>query len=97
MSIAEGLFGIFHCSRNANESDWWNEELRISHAEVAKGRKQFIIPVKLEDIPDEEIGDYLKFYMSRFTYADATCTDIDLFRKKLIYAMPKNRIGYVCS
>ena len=64
------------------------EEFRIAHSQVVDDkRKKLIIPVKLEDIPGDMLDDDLKLYMNRFTYADVE--DIDLFRKKLLFAMPK--------
>ncbi len=73
-------------------SNWWIEEFRIAHSHLVKGRKKLIIPVKLEDIPEREIDRDLKLYMNRFTYADVQ--DLQLFRKKLLYAMPKYPLWY---
>ena len=64
------------------------EEFRIAHSQVVCAkRKRLIIPVKLEDIPANMLDDDLELYMNRFTYAEVE--DLDLFRKKLLFAMPK--------
>ncbi len=68
-------------------SGWWLEEFKLAHSCVVEGRRKLLIPVKLEDIPDEEIDNDLKLYMKRFTYADVK--NLELFRKKLLFAMPK--------
>ncbi len=68
-------------------SGWWLEEFKIAHSHVVEGRRKLLVPVKLEDIPKEEIDKDLKCYMNRFTYADVK--NLELFRKKLLYAMPK--------
>ncbi len=66
------------------------EEFRIAHSQVVnEKRKKLIIPVKLEDIPADMLDDDLKLYMNRFTYAEVDENQIDRFRKKLHFAMPK--------
>ncbi len=72
------------------------EELKIAHAEVVdKKRKKLIIPVKLGNIPADELDRDLELYMNRFTYMEADDTDMFngkrllFFWKRLHFAMPK--------
>ncbi len=74
------------------KSGWWLEEFKIAHRCTVEGRRKLLVPVKLEDIPDEEIDKDLKVYMKTFTYADVK--SLELFRKKLLFAMPKYPLRY---
>ncbi len=70
------------------------DEFRIAYSDAVKGkRKKLLIPVKLsEDIPDSMIDEDLNKYMKMFTYAEVN--DMKLFRKKLLFGMPKYPLRY---
>ena len=65
----------------------------MAHVEVVEGRHNFIIFVMVDDIQLEDLPDALRSFIKTRTYIDAinlnTQKDIDLFRNKLRYAMPK--------
>ena len=64
------------------------EEFRIAHEQVVSGRRNFLIPVLLENIDDLEMPDDLRLYLDTYTYLEVKTSD-SLTRKKLRYAMPK--------
>ena len=64
------------------------EEFRIAHEQAVSGRRNFLIPVLLEDIKDLEMPDDLRLYLDTYTYLEVQNSD-SLARKKIRYAMPK--------
>ena len=64
------------------------EEFRIAHEQVVSGRRNFLVPVLLEDVKDLEMPDDLRLYLETYTYLEVKDND-SLTRKKLRYAMPK--------
>ena len=64
------------------------EEFRIAHEQVVSGRRNFLVPVLLEDVKDLEMPDDLRLYLETYTYLEVKDND-SLARKKLRYAMPK--------
>ena len=61
--------------------------------ETVKGRDRLIIFVMVDDILVEDLPPVMKTYVNTRTYIDArdinNQKDLDLFRKKLQYAMPQ--------
>ena len=66
------------------------------HLEAVEGRHRFIILIMVDDIPVKDLPDEMQKYVKTYTYIDATKLnndkDIELFRKKLLYVMPKKPI-----
>ena len=68
----------------------------MAHAHVKGGRKQLIIPIMLEDITTEDLDPDLQLYIKTYTYIKYTSdsdADSNLFKKKLIYAMPRKPLN----
>ena len=68
----------------------------MAHLEAVEGRHRFIILIMLEDIDVKDLPDEMQKYVKTYTYIDATKLnndkEIDLFKKKLLYVMPKKPI-----
>ena len=64
------------------------EEFRIAHEQVVRGRRNFLIPVLLEDLSSLSPPDDLKLYLDTYTYLDVQGNNT-LTRKKHRYPMPK--------
>ena len=59
--------------RNYIHSEWCILEFRVAHQLVTGGRKKFLIPLLLEDVKLNELGDVdadLKLYIETHTYTD---------------------------
>ena len=86
----------FFCNRNYLNSGWCKEEFQLAHLESVEGRHRFIILIMLEDIDVKDLPDEMQKYVKTYTYIDATKLnndkDIELFKKKLLYVMPKKQI-----
>ena len=65
------------------------EEFRIAHEQVVSGRRNFLIPVLLEDLSKLDMPDDLKLYLDTYTYLEAHSNNEALMHKKLRYVMPK--------
>ena len=65
----------------------------MAHAETIKGRDKFIIFVMVDDIKVDDLPQVMKNFAKTRTYIDAVNInnqkDLDLFKKKLQYAMPQ--------
>ena len=65
----------------------------MAHAELVRGRNKFIIFVMVDDIQVEDLTEVMQAFVKTRTYIDAVNIknqkDLDLFRKKLQYAMPQ--------
>ena len=89
------FFYLLH--RNYLNSGWCKEEFQLAHLESVEGRYRFIILIMLDDIPVKDLPDEMQKYVKTYTYIDATKLnndkDVELFRKKLLYVMPKKPIG----
>ena len=74
-------------------SGWCKQEFNLAHVETVKGRENLIIFVMVDDIQVDDLPNVMKAYAKTRTYIDATVInnqkDLDLFRKKLQYAMPQ--------
>ena len=64
--------------------------------ELVKGWNKFILFVMVDDIQIEDLPDTMRKFVETRTYIDAVNIknqkDIDLFRKKLQYAMPETAL-----
>ena len=82
--------------RNYLDSGWCKEEFSQGHLEAVEGRHRFIILIMLEDIDVKDLPDEMQKYVKTYTYIDATKLhndkDLELFRKKLLYVLPKKPI-----
>ena len=67
------------------------EEFKMAHALVKGGRKQLLIPVMLEDVSSDELDPDLQLYIKTYTYIKTT-NDMNLFRKRLIYSLPRKSL-----
>ena len=68
-------------------------EFRIAHQLVAQGRKKFLIPLLLEDVNPNELGEVdadLKLYIETHTYTD--CRDLVSF--SLCFFAFRNGMSY---
>ena len=83
-------------NRNYLDSGWCKEEFQLAHLEAVEGRHRFIILIMLEDIDVKDLPDEMQKYVKTYTYIDGTKLDndkeVDLFKKKLLYIMPKTPI-----
>ena len=74
-------------------SGWCKEEFELAHVELVKGRNKFIIFVMVDDMQVEDLTEVMQAFVKTRTYIDAVNIknqkDLDLFRKKLQYAMPQ--------
>ena len=65
----------------------------MAHAELVRGRDKFIIFIMVDDIQVDELTEVMSAFVKTRTYIDAINIkdpkDLDLFRKKLQYAMPQ--------
>ena len=68
----------------------------MAHLEAVEGRHRFIILIMLEDINVNDLPDEMQKYVKTYTYIDAIKLnnekDKELFKKKLLYAMPQKPI-----
>ena len=82
--------------RNYIQSRWCIEEFKMAHAHVKGGRKQLLIPIMLEDISCDDLDPDLQLYIKTYTYIKYSSdseSDDNLFKKKLIYAMPRKPLN----
>ena len=65
----------------------------MAHAETVKGRDRLIIFVMVDDIKVDDLPQVMKNFVKTRTYIDASDIknqkDLDLFKKKLQFAMPQ--------
>ena len=83
-------------NRSYLQSGWCKEEFSQGHLAAVEGRHRFIVLIMLEDIDVNDLPDEMQKYVKTYTYIDATKLnndkDLDLFKKKLLYVMPKKPI-----
>ena len=72
--------------RNYLKNGWCKEEFSQGYLEVVEGQDNFIILIMVDDIDADDLPDEMRKYVKTRTYLDIK--DRDLFRKKLLYAMP---------
>ena len=68
----------------------------MAHLEAVEDRHRFFILIMLEDIDVKNLPDEMQKYVKTYTYIDAIKLnnekDKELFKKKLVYAMPPKPI-----
>ena len=62
----------------------------LGHLESVQGRHRYIILIMIDDINVGDLPDEMQKYVKTKTYLEVK--DMELFRKKLLYAMPKTPI-----
>ena len=68
------------------QSGWCKEEFSLAYLEVVEGRHGFIILLMLDDLKMENLPDEMQKYVKTRTYIEVK--NMELYRKKLLYAMP---------
>ena len=74
-------------SRKYLQSGWCKEEFSLAYLEAVEGRCGFIILLMLDDLKIENLPDEMQKYVKTRTYIEVKNTE--LYRKKLLYAMPR--------
>ena len=71
----------------------------MAHRELVQGRSKFIIFIMVDDIQLDDLPEEMKGYAKTRTYIDAVNLKnqkhLELFRKKLQYAMPQTSLRHV--
>ena len=69
------------------QSGWCKEEFSLAYLEAVEGRRGFIILLMLDDLNMENLPDEMQKYVKTRTYIEVK--NMELYRKKLLYAMPR--------